>query len=263
LITQALLIFPFGAIVKHRVHGPFKPEPRRFPEMIRYGIPCVATALPQMLNIRLDQMLMAAVLPPRDLGLYVVAVAWSGAVAPLLTAVGAVTLPAVASAGRREQAVYRLAAAARGTSGLAVLCCAGLAALTPFAIVTLFTESFAGAIPAAMVLVPAAGVLGITLVLQEGLRGLGQPYAVLKTELAGLAATALGLATMLRPMGIVGAALASLFGYSVTMGAAMLSVRRNAGIGPADLLLPKIGDIQTVASHILCHWRMPRVSISG
>jgi len=250
LVALALLIFPFARIVTGRVPGPFTPDPQKLPSMLHYGLPCMMTGVPQMLNLRLDQMLMAALLPARALGLYVVAVAWSGAAAPLLNAVGVVTTPAVASAKDHAQGARRLAAGARGTAVLAVVLCLALAVLTPFAIVVLFGEGFRASIPAALVLVPAAGVLGLNLVLQEGLRGMGRPYAALQAELAGLVVTVVALAAMLRPMGIIGAAIASLLGYSTVLAVLLINVRRYAGISLHELVFPQLADVRLTVERL-------------
>jgi O-antigen/teichoic acid export membrane protein len=239
LVALALLVLPFALFTLRRIPGPFRPDPRKFPSLLTYGLPCMATMVPQTLNIRLDQMLMAALLPPRDLGLYVVAVAWSGAVAPLLGALSAVTMPAVASAESHHQGTRRFAVGVRAATTLALLLALAIGAITPIAIVMLFGGAFTSAVPVALVLVPAAAVLGLNGVLQEGLRGLGRPYAVLRAEVAGLAVTALGLAATLRTMGIMGAALASLLGYSTVSVALLFSARRYAGTSATTLLLPR------------------------
>jgi Na+-driven multidrug efflux pump len=96
-----------------------------------------------------------------------------------------------------------------------------------------------------LILVPAAGILGINFALQEGLRGLGYPYAVLQAELAGLVVTAIALATMLRPLGIAGAAFASLFGYSTVAISLLISAKRIARISPLSLVLPRLDEIKT------------------
>ncbi len=93
LTTYAILLFPTAWIVRRRISGPYMPQPAKIAPMLAYGFPCAITGLPQMLNLRLDQMLMAALLPSRQLGLYVVAVAWSGAVSPLLTSIGITLSP--------------------------------------------------------------------------------------------------------------------------------------------------------------------------
>ncbi len=244
LIALALLVFPFAAIVVCRIPGPFALDSTKLPSMLRYGFPCMMTGMPQMLNLRLDQMLMAALLPPRDLGLYVVAVAWSGAAAPFLSAVSAVMAPAVASAADTAHGARRLASGARITVALAIVLCLILTALTPVALVIFFGELFRASIPAALVLIPAAGILGFNLVLQEGLRGMGRPYAVLRGELAGLAVTVVALAVMLRPMGIMGAAIASLLGYSTVTAVLLANARRDAGMTLRELLVPQLSELK-------------------
>jgi O-antigen/teichoic acid export membrane protein len=183
---------------------------------------------------------MAALLPASALGLYAVAVAWSASAAPLLNAIGVVTAPAVASAADAAHSIRRLSAATRSTVLLAIILCLLLAAATPVAISLLFGDRFRASVPAALALIPAAGILGVNLVLQEGLLGMGQPYAVLQAELAGLAVTAPALALMLYPLGIVGAAIASLCGYSTVTVFLVHKVKQHTGISATSLLLPNV-----------------------
>jgi O-antigen/teichoic acid export membrane protein len=251
LAALAFLMFPFTALVIRRVPGPFTPDPERLPRMVYYGFPCMMTSMPQILNLRLDQMLMAALLPPRDLGLYMVAVAWSGAAAPLLNAVGAATTPAVASAPDHAAGARRMAAGARTTAALALIVCLALAIITPFAIMILFGGRFRPSIPAALVLIPAAGVLGLNLVLQEGLRGMGRPYAAFQAEMAGLAVTAIALAAMLRPLGIMGAAIASFLGYSTVLAGLVINACRHAGVSSRELLMPRPSEIRIAVERLL------------
>lgn len=257
LVALMLLVFPSGVLTVRRIPGPFRPDRHKLPPLLSYGLPCMATMVPQTLNLRLDQMLMAALLPPRDLGLYVVAVAWSGAVAPLLSALSAVTMPAVASAGDHRQSVRRLITGVQAATAMAVILTLVLAAITPTAIVILFGTSFRAAIPVALVLVPAAAVLGLNSVLQEGLRGLGRPYAVLQAELAGLLMTAVALAAMLRPMGIMGAALASLLGYSTVTAALLFNAHRYAGTSASTLLLPRPTQLRSQLGALVSIVRWP------
>src|SRR5262249_32295661 len=156
----------------------------------------------------------AAVLPPGDLGLYVVAVAWSSAVSPLLASIGSTLLPAVASAADQTRASARMSEGVRMTALLAMVFSILVASMAPVAIRLLYGVSFIAAMPAALILVPASGVLGVNFSVQEAIRGFGRPYLVLRAELLGLVVTVMSLCLMLRPLGIVGAAIASLLGYS-------------------------------------------------
>ena len=254
LVALGLLLLPFAVLVKQRVPGPFMPDLRKCGSMLRYGLPCMMTGMPQMLNLRLDQMLMAALLPSRQLGLYAVAVAWSGAGIPLLSALGAVTAPTVASAADHWQRVQRLAATARVTALIALVLCLTIILVTPFAILVLFGEKFRGSITPALLLVPASGVLGINQVIQEGLRGMGHPYAVLQAELAGLVATVIALALILRPMGGVGAAISSLLGYSTVSVVLLLNARRHARTSVRLMLSPQFDEIKLVFNRLVSLW---------
>jgi O-antigen/teichoic acid export membrane protein len=202
------------------------------------------TGLPQMLNLRLDQMLLAAFLPPRELGLYVVAVAWSGAVSPLLGSIGTILLPSVASSADHQSAVARIGEGVRMTALLAIGLCGVTAVATPFAIPMLFGTQFRVSTSAALILVPAAGILGLNFSLQEGLRGLGFPYPVLRAELLGLVVTAISLAVFLRPFGIVGAAMASLLGYLMVTISMLASARWIAGASIVSLIVPRVSEVK-------------------
>jgi O-antigen/teichoic acid export membrane protein len=86
-----------------------------------------------------------------------------------------------------------------------------------------------------LVLLIAGAVLATNSVLEEGLKGLGLPKAVMWAEAAGLVVTIVSLLLMLKPMGIMGAALASLFGYS-TVGIALIAgLRARTGYSVGSL----------------------------
>ena len=183
LLGLILLFFPFMLIILKRLHGSFALDFAKLPSMLRFGIPCMMSGAPFWLNVRLDQMMMAAFVPSRELGLYAVAVAWSGAVAPVLSAMGAVTLPAVASGSNLSEGAKRLAIRSRMAVVVGLGACAVVTLVTPIAILMLFGRSFHTSVSAAIVLVPAATLLGFNVVLHDGLRGLGRPYVPLYVEL--------------------------------------------------------------------------------
>ena len=245
LVALSLLILPVTLIILKRVPGPFWPELGHWKPMLRFGLPCVIGTMPQMLNFRLDQMLMAGLMPARLLGLYVVAVAWSSATGPLLTALGSVLFPRVASQASREQQVRALAQGSRIAVLASVIVTVVVTALTPRAIPLLFGEKFTAAIPAALILVVAGGVSAFNLVTEEGLKGLGHPTSVMWAEFGGLIVTIISLWLMLRPLGIMGAALASLLGYSTVTIFLVASEGYLTGSPIANLLCPTVDEVQT------------------
>ncbi len=159
-------------------------------------------------------MLMAALLAPRLLGFYVVAVAWAGIMTPLFQSVAIVLFPHIASHRTRAEQVSLFARVLRLGFPLALSTASLLALITPWGLPLIFGTRFGTSIPSALVLVFAGAILGINSMLEEGLRGLGAPKAVMWSELGGLIVTFLILLVLLKPMGIMGAAIASLLGYS-------------------------------------------------
>jgi O-antigen/teichoic acid export membrane protein len=159
-------------------------------------------------------LIVIALLDARALGLYVVAVAWSGAAHPLAAVVAYNAVPALASAkdtSRRARLVYRAGAvAAIGTSVVLLLA-------TPTLLPVIFGAEFRAAIPVALVMVIAGAVEAINAVGAECLRGLGRPRAVMVAECVGLAVTAVALPILVLVGGIIGAACASLVSYCVIL----------------------------------------------
>ncbi|HLI63611.1 MAG TPA: oligosaccharide flippase family protein [Terriglobales bacterium] len=237
------LLIPFELIVKRNVPGRFTPEARQFRPMLAYGLPCVASSLPVVLNLRLDQMLMAGLLAPSELGLYVAAVAWSGAINPLMNALSSVLFPKIAAHRAEADRFRSFLHGSRLAVVVALITAPILAAATPWGVVLLFGAKFRGAIKAALILVPAGAVSALNSVIEEGFRGLGKPAAVLYAELAGLLMTIVSLYLLLRPMGIIGASIASLAGYSTVMMSLLLQARWLTHKSPAELLLPSPEDV--------------------
>lgn len=217
IVSQAVLLGVAFALGAPKVAKPFRVEPRRWRSMLRFGLPGVLSTVPSMANLRLDQMLLAAFVSNDRLGLYVVAVAWSGVLSPVLAAFGIVLFPRLA--GERDT-VVRLQVLGRGVR-MAVLVASALGAValaaTPFGLGVLFGDNYAGAIPSAAILVVAGVILGVGSVLEEAWRGLGRPAEVLRAEVGGLLATGILLAVLLPSLDIVGAAIASLGGYLATL----------------------------------------------
>ena len=128
---------------------------------------------------------------------------------------------------------------------------AAVLVVTPWMIPTLFGAAFADAIPAAFVLVVAAAIASVNMVIEEGLRGLGRPVMVLWAELAGLAVTAVALLFLLRPFGIMGAALASVVGYTAVLITLVVASRALTQLAPLDMLRPGRAELEQV-------WRASR-----
>jgi O-antigen/teichoic acid export membrane protein len=236
--------------------------------MLRFGLPAAGTFMPRMLNLRLDQILMAGLMPPVALGQYVVAVAWSNAGAPLMHGVSAVIVPKLApnAVGGVAGRGAGLAQATRIGVLLAALAAAGLLCLAAEGIRLLFGTRFSAAVPVARLLAIAGAVAGLNMMLSEGVRALGRPGAALRAELAALIVTVAGLWLLLRPMGIYGAALVSLLAYTVTACWLLGEVRFATGIAVSEFLIPRRGDLTlllTAGSDLMAAMLAGAVTVHG
>ena len=125
---------PFLIVVNRKLQGPLKPDARLAPEMLRFGIPSAITSIPLTINLQFDQMLIIAFLPARSLGLYAIAVSWSGGVAPLLQALGTVLFPHVSAERDTDRQGHLLATALQSGALVAVATSVPFMLLAPFAL---------------------------------------------------------------------------------------------------------------------------------
>jgi O-antigen/teichoic acid export membrane protein len=198
-------------------------------QLYSYGSRCYMGNLFWLANGRLDQALLTFLAPMRDLGLYAVAVSYSGILFGLSGALATVLFPRVAGArsivaGRREiRHTVRLLAAIAVPLGALM----GLAG--PWAIPAAFGHAFDKAIHPANILLAGGVILGINYILSNGLRAAGRPGAPVFAEVAGLLVSVVGLPLVLPRWGIIGAAWISVASYTVTAASlTWLSVMRVA-----------------------------------
>ncbi|HYG98842.1 MAG TPA: polysaccharide biosynthesis C-terminal domain-containing protein [Terriglobales bacterium] len=241
LVLSLVAAMTAGSVL-FTIRGRFGIDTALWRPMLQFGVPAAAVGIPITLNLRLDQMLMSGFFPATTLGLYVVAVSWSGAVTPLLTAIATTVFPGIAAADERDKA-NMLARVVR--TGIILGVCLGImvAAVTPLALPLLFGKAFAAAIPAALILVVAAVISGLNTILEEGLRGLGDTGSVFWSECGGLIVTALTLLALLAPLGIVGASISSVLGYACTTALLLARIRRRTRDSVHSGFVPQPSDV--------------------
>ena len=249
LIVLAALLVPVTAVVRGRLRGRFQPSVSDWPWMLRYGLPCVSSSLPRTFNLRLDQLLMAAMVAPSVLGLYAVAVTWSTTSQFAVSSLGRVLFPGVASiTGAGEQRVF-LSRMCRIAAALSIVTCVCMLALTPKCLPLIFGSKFEAAVPTTLVLIVAGCVNSVVAVLEDGLRGVGRPSAVLIGEGAGMCVTVVLLPLLLRTSGMMGAAVASLMAYAAIAAVLLLSLRRETGGTVKDFMFVDRDDLDAIWRH--------------
>ncbi|MEJ7784693.1 MAG: oligosaccharide flippase family protein [Solirubrobacteraceae bacterium] len=215
---------------------------------LAFGSRSWVTVISSQGNYRLDQLVMAAVVPSRELGLYAVAVGFTSVVSSFVSSVSLALMPRVAQEG--GQSVPRIVR----VSTLVLVC--GLAAtalLAPLVVPLLFGSEFKDAVPLVMVLVLGSFCIGISLILGSALQGYGRPQDAMWPQLIGLLITIVGLAIALDPLGALGAAVVSVVSYATVLTGTIRAAVREFEVSPRALLLPRVEDLQWLI--LIAPWR--------
>jgi O-antigen/teichoic acid export membrane protein len=186
--------------------------------LARYGVIQLAAATPVSLNLFLDRLLLSQLVSPADLGRYAVAASATLVPVPLVSAIGNVAFPRLATqrlvtvGSHRMQRVAVLASAAVATAILLPI-----ALLAPWLIPLVFGPAFRAAVPLLWILTPGGVFLACGQVVGDLLRGRKRPGLVAVSQ--GLAAifTVTLLIVLVPWTGVAGAAIASSVAYGVAL----------------------------------------------
>lgn len=254
LFLSACLVPIAYAVLWRSSKSGARPSSSRAKELLRYGLPSALMVPVSVLNLQLDQMLMAAWLPSEALGLYAISVSWSGLLAPVLGALGAVIFPQLAAVEDPEVRRNLVGRSLRAAVLLVIILGVGLAAITPVLFPMLFGRAFTSAVPAALILIGAGMVLSMNTVFGEILRGLGEPRWPLLSQLAALPVTVVLLLVLLPRWSLVGAGLSSVAAYLTAAVVCLVGIRRGCGLSSRALLVPTAADLSMLKTTVLQMW---------
>lgn len=256
LVTVGIIAVAIVIVAIHALPGRTLPRAQLVPGLVRFGLPVLGSTLPMVLNFRLDQLVMIIVVAPRQLGLYVAAAAWGSIPLLCLNSLGSLILPRVASLKDRRAQATLVAQAGRVAVLLATVLVVPCILVTPPAIRILFGPAFIGATSSAMILVLAGIFLGMNYILTEALLGLGDTAAPLRAQTIGFVTMGASLAGLLPTIGILGAALSSLIGYSTNVIALFIECRRSTQCPFSALTIPRKADLRVIRHHLRTLLRM-------
>ena len=242
-----LFLFLYGcvfvAILLRALPGRIRILRELFRPLWRYALPTSVATFSQQSNLKLDQIFIAALLPPQLLGIYVVSIAWSAAHSPLIGAVSYAIVPhmlRINSAEDRRTAICRIT---RTSMILNVVLATAMLAVTPAAIRILFGNQFLGAVTVSFILIIGSVFSNMKGVIAEGLRGMCKPEIVMKGELLGLSVSLFLFPLLLSIGQLLGVAVASVAGYVATVGFLLLQLGKISGATVREVLVPCRADL--------------------
>jgi O-antigen/teichoic acid export membrane protein len=192
-----------------------------------YGIAQIAALTPAALNADLDQLVLSQAAPPAVLGRYAIAVTCSLLPIPLVSAIGNVAFPRLASRERVDGLAGRMQ-----WLGILVSACAAAGALLPLDLIApwliprVFGPGYAGVVPLLWSLTPAGVILACNQVTGDMLRGRKRPLVVARAQGLAAISTVILLVALIPVAGAYGAAIASTVAYGVALVMMLLSLRR-------------------------------------
>jgi len=222
-------------IVWRNAAGPAAPTAATGRELTAFGLPSVIGTLPQFFNVKLDQMMVTAVVAPQQLGVYMAAVAWGSAIPMLSTAISQVMSPRIAAGSSDAERNRHFNHGVRGAAWVVAAAVIVLIAAAPLGVTIAFGQAFQPAIVPAAILVVASGLNAVNGAFEELLRGYGRPAATLRAESASLAVGVPALLLLLPRAGLTGAAIGSLIGSAAATAVLLFESRQAASLQMRDV----------------------------
>lgn len=217
---------------------------RRSVSAARFGAQSWLSQVAGTTNNRLDQVLMAGLVPSGELGLYAVAVTVASVSLGLVQSVSVVLFPRVA-----EGDPNITARACRVTALIVTVAGAGLAAIAPAAIPFVFGREFGAAVPMVLILLVASIPLAVATVLSAALVAVNEPGATMRAEIVALVVTVPALIILLPGFGGRAAAVVSAVAYSVRVAMQLGTAQRAFSKPVRSFLIPERDDLRWLLGH--------------
>jgi O-antigen/teichoic acid export membrane protein len=211
--------------------------------LLRFGGKTQLGNISNYVNRSVDQLVLSIFLPPRDLGLYVVAVTVSLALNFFPQAAGMVTLAAGSNA-EAEDAIGVVRRSFRSSLFCLLFGCTCLFTFAPILIVHVFGPEYSGSVLPCRILLPGAVAVGLNQVLYDGARALGDPALASYSEGCAVVITGVCLFLFLPLLGFAGAAVASTLAYVTSFCVALALYKSRFGVKPSQLLFLPVSQFE-------------------
>jgi O-antigen/teichoic acid export membrane protein len=244
MLSLTALVSTMLVLARAGIRPGFQTDRRIAKEMLSYGTKVHVGQVSGLANVSLDQVLMAAWLPPAYLGLYVVAVSSAGISQLFSQAVQTVTMPAIAQASSDTKRGELLQDEFRRYWFFSLIIMLVMAVMLPVLIPIIFGAAFTPAIWPAEILLLASCFKGAEQVLGGGAGASGNPWLGSKASMIAVLVTVGLLYALLRKIGILGAAIATAAAYLAELIVVIHGLRRTHFISPLNLFGFHFKDLQ-------------------
>jgi O-antigen/teichoic acid export membrane protein len=241
ITTVGTLLALLGLLIYVRAWGNPSFDLKLWRRITRFALPAHGGTVAAYLNYRVDEIIVAVLLPPAQLGFYVIATGLAERIWLLPGSVATALLPHLSNTPDRDRAFS--AAIARHLMIWVGAACLLLWVSASFAVKLLYSSEFSPVVPALRWLLPGIFTLSIGKVLVAELLAQEKPsYTIWASGAAGLVNIAANLVLVPR-LGITGASLASSISYTLLSFILTWSYLRETGLSWA-VLVPRLSDLK-------------------
>jgi O-antigen/teichoic acid export membrane protein len=227
LLTGIGMLVAWRLLVQGRAMS-LRPSWRLLVEHARYGLKAYVAAMLAFLLLRVDVLIIQAMLGSTETGYYAVAVSLIDNMYILPLVIGSLLFPRLSALS--DSAVrWRIAkSAAVGITIAMALSAMAAAVFGQLVIGMLFGQPFLPAVPAFVWLLPGLVLLSANTMLMNYFASNGMPLVVIVGPLTGLGVNVVLNIMLLPSIGIVGASVASSVGYGTMLMVSLAYLRRTA-----------------------------------
>lgn len=219
------------------------PRWRVFREQVRFGVQGQVGNLLQLLNYRLDSLLVLAFVNSAGVGFYAVGVAMTESIWFIANAVAVVLLPRLTGA-RAEDAAALTPVVCRHTLWISLAGAVVLGLLSPVLVEALFGSEFGPAVAPVLWLLPGTVAASGTKILASYIFSQGKPLINSYITMATLALTIVLDLVLIPPFEVAGAAAASSGAYTLSLALTLWAYRRLSGQAVWEALVVRPSDIR-------------------
>jgi len=229
--------------VWHQLRPSWQPSWAEFKISLGYAVRDYPGGVADFTTLRLDQLVLAGMASNVAIGLYVVAVRLSEMTTLAADAIADALMPEVAASKAENKAELLWARSFRLAIYMHAVLLVPLWLGAPLILRVLFGETFVPATGALRWLLVAATVWSLGSIVISGLRGFGYPGLSTLARFSAAAVTTVALVILLPRLGIAGAAIASLIGYSVMLVIALFALTKKRQLRLWSCLRPRWRDL--------------------
>ena len=225
--------------------------------LFMYGLRTHISTVLNVLNRRLDQIMISIALSATDLGLYVVAVSVEGMLFLVASTLDLLLFPKISEQRIERSRQEVLGRYFRAALVLMVPASIVLLIFTPFLIELIFGAAFLPAVDATRILILSGIPYALKVMLSAYMRGSNRMRIITKSEGVGIVVTVVSLAALVPLLGLIGAAIAQVLAFTIPTLYMAILIRNSTGLSLRGLFRFERRDLK-IFEDVLARFRASR-----